>query len=119
MPFLRTFPTRAADAAGPSPSTYGLLLLSVAAAMCVQSLTDVWLHTSVVQWLAPLSMLAGAVYFNTRPISRRRFGAVLALVAVLIIQLPTTSALAYGVQAFGLPLRDDWFIGIDRAFGFD
>ncbi|SOR27975.1 conserved membrane protein of unknown function; putative phosphatase/phosphoesterase, PAP2 family [Methylorubrum extorquens] len=119
MPFLRTFPTRAADAAGPSPSTYGLLLLSVAAAMCVQSLTDVWLHTSIVQWLAPLSMLAGAVYFNTRPISRRRFGAVLALLAVLIIQLPTTSALAYGVQAFGLPLRDDWFIGIDRAFGFD
>ncbi|MCJ2032449.1 phosphatase PAP2 family protein [Methylobacterium sp. J-043] len=118
MPVPSLFTSRVADAAGPSLATYSLLVLSGAAALYVQSLTGVWLSTSGVQWLAPLSMLAGAVYFNTRAI-RPRFGAALALLAVLIVQLPITSALAYGVQAFSLPLRDDWLLRIDRAFGFD
>lgn len=118
MPFPCLFTSRAADAAGPSRSTYGLLVLSGAAALCVQSLTGVWLCTSGVLWLAPASMLAGVVYLNTRAI-RPRFSAALALLAVLIVQLPITSALAYGVQAFNMPLRDDWLVGIDHAFGFD
>lgn len=119
MPFLRILPVRIPDHAGPSPSTYGLLSVSVAAALCVQTLTGVWLHTSRLHWLWPLLMLAGAVYFNTRTIPRARLSAALALSAILVIQLPTASALAYGVQAFGLPLRDDWLLRIDRHFGFE
>ena len=119
MHLLRTSPIRMVEATGLSLPTCALMCLSVSAALCVQSLTGVWIRISHIQWLAPASMLAGALYFGLGPQARPRFNAAIALSAVMIIQLPATCALAYGVQSFGLPLRDDVFIGIDRAFGFD
>lgn len=119
MLFRRTFPARMVEAVGLSPPTCVLLLLSVAAAFCIQSLTGVWVRIPISQWLVPISMIAGAVYFGTRTIPWPRFSAALALASVMIIQLPATCALGYGVQSFGLPLRDDFFVSIDRAFGFD
>lgn len=119
MQLLRTSPIRMAEAAGLSPATCGLLGLSVCAALCVQSLTGVWIRIPHTQWLAPSVMLLGVLYLSSGPYSYSRFKAAVTLSAVLMVQLPTTCALAYGVQSFGLPLRDDLFAGADRIAGFD
>lgn len=106
---------RAADASGLSPSTYGLLLLSVIAALGLQTVTGVWIRSSPPQWIEPIVMLAGAASFRHRP----RFRTILAVIAVLTLQIYTTSALTYSTQSFCLPLRDELFSAIDHTFGFD
>lgn len=119
MQLLRTSPVRMVESVGLSVPTCGLLCLSVSVALSLQGLTGVWIHIPPLHWLAPISMLAGVIYLRFRPSCRPRFNAAAMLSVVLIIQLPVTCALAYSVQSFGLPLRDDLFVGIDRAFGFD
>lgn len=119
MHLLRISPIRMVEAAGLSLPTCGLLCLSVFAALSLQGLTGVWIRIPHFQWLAPVSMLAGVICLSAGSSCRPRFNAAVTLSAVLTIQLPVTCALAYGVQSFGLPLRDDLFVGIDRAFGFD
>ena len=114
-PFLR----RPADAPGLSPFTYGVLALSIGAAFLVQSHSGIWLRIPAFQWLTPALVLAGVACLSAVAPRSSHLLAVPAVLAVLSIQLLCTIVLAYGVQAFAFPLRDDLLIAADRALGFD
>ncbi|WP_437871502.1 phosphatase PAP2 family protein [Methylorubrum extorquens] len=110
---------RWADAPGPSPCTYGMVAFLIAAALCVQYFSGVWLHASLPLYLVPVLILTGIAYLHSRSFRGPRLLAVLALLAVLQVQALCITTLAYSVQALAFPLRDDLFIAIDNSLGFD
>lgn len=116
---MRQFLNRVATAPGPSPLTYGVLAFSLGAALCVQSLTGVWLHASASECLIPAVIFAGVAYLDTRSMRGQHILAAPAFLATLLAHALCVAALSYSVQALALPLRDNLFIAADHALGFD
>ncbi len=116
---MRHFMNCLANAPGPSPLTYGMPVLSLATALCMQCLTGVWINASAPECLVPAVIIAGTVYFHVRSMHEHGILAVTGFLAILMTHALCVAALSYSVQAFAFPLQDDLFISIDRSFGFD